>query len=313
VPGAVECTAALPCSHAHATLASTFGEVSLSPAAGVQTRLGARAMYDVESQRVHVMPRASVTLLPSPEYSITIAGGRFSQPYVRESTSAPGAARVDLPIDVSVARATHLELGIARHSGTTYIRAGAYLRRHDRVEPAARARSVPGADIALEHTTSYGTLSLAYGISGAPAVMYGAAAGDTTSGRDAPPQQLATAGFRASLGRWQLELNTAYGTGLPLTSIVLEQPVDADIVLQPAQPFSDTDQARSSRSYLRVDASVGAEWRIGGGVRVTPYARIINALGQRESLFYFQDDGAEAPRGLARLPAIPVLGVRWHF
>ncbi|HEX2167127.1 MAG TPA: carboxypeptidase regulatory-like domain-containing protein [Longimicrobiales bacterium] len=306
--GAVECTAALPCSHAHATLISAFGEVSLSPASGVQARVGARTMYDIGSERVHVMPRASVTLLPTQHYSITIAAGRFSQPYVRETPLFSGADRVDVPIEVDVARATHLELGIARHSGASYIRAGAYLRHHDSVDPATRTRTVPGADVAVEHSMKFGTVSLAYSISGAAGVVLRDPQSDGE--RDASPQQLATAGFRGSLGRWQLELNTAYGAGLPLTSIVLEQPVDASPLLDP-QRDADGDQLRSGRSYLRADASVGAEWRI-GAVRVTPYVRIINALGQRESLFYFRDAGAE-PRRLARLPAIPIVGVRWQF
>jgi hypothetical protein len=65
---------------------------------------------------------------------------------------------------------------------------------------------------------------------------------------------------------------------------------------------------------VRVDASVGAEWTIRGGIHLTPYVRVINALGQRESLFYFQDDNsANAPHGLARLPALPIVGVRWQF
>jgi hypothetical protein len=311
-PALVECTASLPCSHSAATLASTFAELSFKPAHRVQTSVGTRAMYDVDAQRVHVLPRASVTLLPTQHYSVTIASGRFSQAYVRETPLSSGDGRVDLPVDVDVARATHLELGVARHSGTSYIRAGAYLRHHARVEPTTRPRTVPGADVSVDYTTPIGTVSLAYSISGSADAPREDAAGGTLT------QQLATAGFRGSHGRWRLDVTGAYGSGLPLTSIVLEQ-ADTETLLQPASPIrpgTAADPARPDRSYLRLDASLGAEWRIGssGGIRLMPYARIINALGQRESLFYFQDDDvAEPPRGLARLPAVPMIGLRWKF
>lgn len=312
--GVIECTATLPCSHARATFASGFGEMSMTAWKGVQARVGARAMYDMDAERVHIMPRASVTMLPSQQYSITIAAGRFSQPYVRRTQLGTGVVRLDLPIAVDVARATHLEIGIARHSNASYIRAGAYLRHHDRVEPTGHARTVPGADLSIEQSTRLGTVSIAYSISDAAGPT--ASAGESGT-RAARPQQLATVGFRGNVGRWQMEVNTAYGAGLPLTSIVLEHPGDTEMGLQPSTPVQighAADQLRSGGSYLRVDASVGAEWRIGDVMRVTPYARIVNALGQRESLFYFQGrDGTEAARGLARLPAIPVVGVRWQF
>ena len=310
--GAVECTADLPCSSAHATFASTFGEVRFQAARNVQARLGTRAMYDAGAQHVHVMPRASVTLLPSQHYSVTLAGGRFSQPYVRQTPLPAGERRAEVPITVAVARATHLELTVARHSGGSHIRASGYLRHHDSAEANGLARTVPGMDLAIDHATGFGTLSLAYSISGGSVLVHDGVASDTTLPRNGPLQHLATVGLHGDIGRWQLDINTAYGAGLPLTSIVLEQPVDAEIVLQPTAPGSG-DATRSGQSYLRLDASLGAEWRI-GGLHVTPYARVVNALGQRESLFYFGGDGAgDAPRSLARLPAIPIVGVRWRF
>jgi hypothetical protein len=112
-----------------------------------------------------------------------------------------------------------------------------------------------------------------------------------------------------------MDVNAAYGSGLPLTSIVLEQPIDTEVV-QPPSPYVGGTDNRSSRSYLRLDASLGLEWRLGRNdhIRILPYARIINALGQRESLFYFQDrDASTPPRSLAALPAVPMIGLRWQF
>jgi len=309
-PEPVRCTALLPCSHARATLASAFAELSLNLVHGVATSFGARTMYDFDSERVHVLPRASVTFLPYDRWALTLAGGRFSQAYVRETPLLPGDRTVD-PIDVDIAHATHLELGVARRSPRLAIHAGAYVRYHARVEPTAHPRTVPGADASVELVTRRGTLSFAYSVSGGPG----------RSDDDAATQQLATAGFHGDRGRWSLDFTTAYGSGLPLTSIVLDSPEVAQDGLQPTstvQPGAPGDPARSGRAYLRLDARIGAEWLIGTGdraIRIMPYARIINALSQRDALFYFQDDGeiGQPPRALARIPAVPVIGLRWTF
>jgi hypothetical protein len=229
---------------------------------------------------------------------------------VRETPLTSDETHVDLPVAVDVAHATHLELGVARHSARLRVHAGAYVRYHARVEPTAQARTVPGADISVEIGTVPGTMSFAYSITGG-------------SGHDDNPalQQLAAAGFHGGRGRWVLDVTAAYGSGLPLTSIVLDAPEGAQAESQPTsglQPGAADDPARSDRAYVRFDARIGAEWHIGAGdrtIRIMPYARIINALSQRDALFYFQDDGepGRPPRALARIPAVPVIGLRWTF
>jgi hypothetical protein len=311
-PGPVRCTALLPCSHARATLASAFAELSLNPVPGVATSFGARTMYEFDAARVHVLPRASVTFLPDDHWAVTLAGGRFSQAYVRETPLSPGDGSVDVPIAVDIAHATHLELGVARRSPQLAVHAGAYVRYHARVEPTTHTRTVPGADISVELVTRPGTLSFAYSVSGGPS-----RSGDD----DTSTQQLATAGFHGDRGRWTLDVTTAYGSGLPLTSIVLDSPEVAAAgtrLMSTLQPGAPGDPARSGRAYLRLDARIGAEWQIGTGdrtIRIMPYVRIINALSQRDALFYFQDDGeiGQPPRALARIPAVPVIGLRWTF
>ena len=52
----------------------------------------------------------------------------------------------------------------------------------------------------------------------------------------------------------------------------------------------------------------GREWEI------RPYLRILNALDQRDALFYtFQPWRAEAVRPLAQRPLLPVIGIAWKF
>ncbi|HEX6308058.1 MAG TPA: carboxypeptidase-like regulatory domain-containing protein [Longimicrobiales bacterium] len=311
-PGPVSCTTALPCSHADATLAAAFAELFLPASQAMTMSMGVRAMYDAAAARLHLLPRAALSVVPSERYSFTLSAGRFSQPYVADTTIVESST-VDRAADVRIAHAVHVELGVARRSDDIELRGSAWIRRHAGVEPTGLTRTVPGADLSLQYDWNGGTFGLAYTVSGAST--------RSASGLRSRTQHLASAGVETHYGRWQLDVNASYGAGLPLTSIVLEQPVDAEIVVLPGTPPPEEapDLLRpSDRQYLRVDASIGAEWRIGSSERgfiIAPYARIINTLGQRESLFYYQDGGdvSGPPRPLAPLPTVPVIGVRWHF
>jgi hypothetical protein len=311
-PGRVACTPALPCSTARTTLGSAFASALFSPARSVSLSIGTRTMYDGATSNVHLLPRVSLTIVPDTRHSISLAAGRFSQPYVRPDPEHSGLAG-DVPGTVSIASAAHVEIGVARRTERLQLRGHAYLRRHARVEPTGAPHTVPGADLSAEYALPIGTLALAYSVSGVPT-------GIDTLAQDRI-QHLASVALHARHGRWLATMNAAYGAGLPITSIVLDRVIDAEIVIDlgaPPQPVSERAGAASSPDYLRIDTWVGAEWRIGRGERglmLLPYVRIINALGQRESLFYFQDspDLARPPRALARVPAVPVIGVRWHF
>jgi hypothetical protein len=302
-PGSVSCTDALPCARAGTTLAAAFTELLFSPARDLAFSVGARAMYDGGTRSMHVLPRAALTYLPDARHSLTLSAGRFSQPYVGGTADSTATA-------VRIAHAAHVELQLARRTDRVLLRGSAYLRRHERVEPTRAALTVPGADLSLEYALPAGTLGLAWSVSGA----YDAAE------QDLPVQHLASAGFHARRGRVSFSTTAAYGAGLPITSIVLDEPADAD-ELQPGihMPTPTTGAAQSREpDYLRLDSWLGAEWRVNRGERaftILPYVRIINALGERESLFYFQDsdDLTRPPRALARVPAVPVIGVRWHF
>ena len=313
-PGPIECTTELPCSHADATLASVFAEASLMPSPTVALSIGARTMYDSGDRRVHLLPRTTITFMPDARHSLTLSAGRFSQPYVREVASPTEHVAVDIPIGVEIARATHVELGVARQTDRFYLRGNTWLRHHTNVGSASHAFTVPGADLSLEYASRLGTFALAYSIAGS----YG---DRTDSTEAAPAQHLATAGFQTHAGIWDLSLTAAYGSGLPLTSIVLEHP-GAPERYEPGSPpigtLAEGAIATPGNDYLRLDASIGARFRIhrgDSGMLIEPYARIVNTLGERESLFYFRDasDLSGSPRALARLPGVPVVGVRWRF
>ena len=47
---------------------------------------------------------------------------------------------------------------------------------------------------------------------------------------------------------------------------------------------------------------------------MTPYVRVLNALDRRDALFYQFNRGTDvAPRPLATLPVLPLIGVEWRL
>jgi hypothetical protein len=70
-------------------------------------------------------------------------------------------------------------------------------------------------------------------------------------------------------------------------------------------------------TYLRIDASATATWQVNWLNRqasVTPYVKLVNALGRRDALFFFRETGAGGQlRALAAVPLVPTLGIRWSF
>ncbi|NLG63703.1 MAG: hypothetical protein GX539_15810, partial [Candidatus Cloacimonetes bacterium] len=103
-----------------------------------------------------------------------------------------------------------------------------------------------------------------------------------------------------------------YGAGVPLTSIVLDRP--AMLIGQEPQP--ETLTTIEEGPYMRVDAVLSGDFGVrlnGRRVRITPYAKVINAFARRGALFYFREDPLSELQPLSPLPTMPVVGVRWVF
>jgi hypothetical protein len=130
----------------------------------------------------------------------------------------------------------------------------------------------------------------------------------------------------------QLGVKVGYGAGLPYTSLpaspksefigYLPAADERAIALQSARELvveasPVAKEPGPDRPYLRLDAEVSYPWEARwGGAKVTimPYLKVYNALGRRDSFFYHRKDGEQgAPRPLAALPILPVLGVQWRF
>jgi hypothetical protein len=71
----------------------------------------------------------------------------------------------------------------------------------------------------------------------------------------------------------------------------------------------------SEEPYLRLDAELARTWTpllAGRRTELTPYFRVINALDQREPLFY-QPGGEGSRTAVGGFPILPVLGVTFRF
>jgi hypothetical protein len=68
---------------------------------------------------------------------------------------------------------------------------------------------------------------------------------------------------------------------------------------------------------VRLDVTASTTWCICSGERrwsLVPYLKLVNALDRRDALFYYHDGGVGgAARGLAALPALASVGLRWDL
>jgi hypothetical protein len=261
---------------------------------------------------LHLLPRIALRAMLDESSSLTLSAGRFSE-VVPPSAPPPVASRTPSPTSIQadagaeVALATRLELGFAHTTDRTRVALNAHLRFHDGGSTSTRRRS-PGGELSLSHETEIGTFSFLYSVTENNPLLHS-------------PwryRHLAATGYAAAHGPWRLNLTSAYGVGMPPTAIVLEQP-SASVTWSPTPGnlgrMSDGLYERSNN--IRLDAALGGEWRAqlrDSEVRVLPYARIINAFSHRESIFYFRESANPGnPQPLARLPALPMIGVRVEF
>jgi hypothetical protein len=317
---AVQCTQSLPCAKAASTGFAAFGETTWRVGGSWSARAGVRVAYEDAKPSVQLLPRIALTGLIGEQGLVTISAGRFSQPYVGTPAANQGpetGGDPPLTLDnttVVHAHATHVEINAVRRGGRTSLSATAFLRRHDAQPAGAEARATPGVDLSWTYDAGDFSTSLGYSFARSPVVIL---AGDSVRNR-----HLVAAGIGASRGPFVLQASAAYGAGLPLASLVLEHPDQIGERIRADAPTitggnTVPERTRPPRNFLRLDASLGAELRFRTGGRdalLTPYVKIMNALSDREALFYYHEAqiGGE-PRPLATLPAIPVFGIRWAF
>jgi hypothetical protein len=258
---------------------------------------------------VATLPRLSVTIVnDNASAALTVSAGRFSQTNTLDSdpvhvTDGFGSTIVATDLLTEVTYATQFEIHLARRSRRSALAGSILVHRFEGGHDTA-PRTSPGAELSWAWTAGEWTATLGYSMLGRVPVH-----------RDSVTdyQHMAAASVATTRGRVTFGLSSAYGRGLPLTAVVLEQPTVE--TLSTASDESPTPL--DDRSYFRVDARLGAEWTadlFGRPVRLTPYARLVNGLSRRDALFYYQDGGRPGePQPLAALASLPVLGLRIDF
>lgn len=298
VPGPVRCTVILPCASMTATRAAAFGDVAWQPAPRLSVHAGLRANLEAESGRTHLLPRLALSWLGDGSTTATVSAGRYSQLGVLDY---PTGVPVH-PISGLLAQthlATQYELNIAHRTSGFALEAAAFVRRQQR--QSAAVESLPGASLSWAFVVDRSSVSGGYSLLA------------RASRPDSAPTYQHRAYMSAGTGRGPLQLDVAavYGAGVPLTSIVLDQPAPFEGPPPPA-----TGRGLEDGPYMRLDAVLSADWMVewrGRDVRVMPYAKLINAFTRRGALFYYRAGSASELQPLSALPTMPILGVRWTF
>jgi hypothetical protein len=311
--GAIACVESLPCFDAGTTLLAAWTEGSWHAGARTALRGGTRITFDPGSGRFDLLPRAALTTMLAANMAVSLSAGRFSQAYTTLAgeaigLDAPGARTMPMsPAEVAVSHATHVELGMTRRAARSAWTGSIFVRRHDAVSDTTSAAFTPGIDVSWARLLNAASVTLGYSLTSSR----------TMAGDDVMIHQLLGIGLGGSRGPFHFNAATAYGHGMPLTSIVLDRSAVAEPGLSNGTPANLAGAAPQARAFVRVDAALGAEWRLrreGRDLSIVPYARIVNALSQRDALFYYHEAGAPGePRPLGSLPAVPVIGVRWQF
>lgn len=316
----MSCTPALPCFGTTTASVAGYGELAWQPSSATSARAGVRIVHRPGSGVWDALPRISFTSMLGRHTSVTLSGGRYSQPFAALSIAGSDVqiaiqASGDIRAIAEVAYANQVELNVVRRTEPSALAATIFVRHHE-AGGDGEERVIPGVDLTWSYALRGVTAAVGYSLAIDPA------ASDTS--RYSLGRHLATASLVGEYGPMDLRVSGAFGYGIPFTSIVLEHTTGASAAIFTGERGSGADgDARASvttspdRPYFRLDAELSAQWtteRGGRIISVTPYARLVNALSHRDAMFYYYDRGLDAePRPLARLAAVPVLGVRWEF
>jgi hypothetical protein len=315
------------------TSGSTAGgyvDATWSANSRVVLRGGVRAdAFSVTDARV-LGPRASATWLLSDDASLTLAAGRYHQ-YVRMPRPLGGGAppanfadSVRLATHLTVGGATHLALGLNQELRSD-LRLGleGFYKRFDGLPQAFEAPGemidhTSGVDVWVRRTGGEVTGWLGYSLAWVWSSEVATGMGSSFAGR-----QTLSAGASGPVWRGTvLGARFGFGAGLPSAPLGLTERVLRSDVPSFGSGSIDTDAPLSAASpgpYLRLDIHASRSWttRLGGrSTEVTPYFRILNALDNRDGLFYRYfsgEDGQHGVQAVGTLPVVPVFGVSWRL
>ncbi len=302
------------------------GVRTLTP--GLDLRLGLRADAFSTEGGVRLAPRVAFLWSLSDDALLTVAAGRyhqFSRIADQEAavTVGGGALAVAGGSPLSVATADHVIVSLDQQlSSDVRLGVEGFWKRFAGLGgPGSEVLRSSGLDLQVLHEGTQVTAWLGYNLSWFWSGVSGQRGAGSFAGR-----HLLSAGLRGSPGgRIGGAVTVGYTAGLPFTSIPFgNTEMSPAIVQQVSLPLPGTlaqeDPAFAGTpddGFLRLDVELFTRFtaRIRGrDFNVRPYLRLINALDQRDPLFYyFEPWRSPELRPLAERSFLPVLGVEWRF
>jgi hypothetical protein len=314
--------------HTYGGATAAYVDAAWQPMPRLSVRGGVRGDSYRYSPRTTLSPRGAVTWLVGDRAALTLAAGRYHQ-YVRTRIAAedgppPSFAdtvRRNVASELVVASANHVSVGLDQEltDGVRLGLEGFYKRFRDVPTLPGKAAYNSGMELWVRRGTGRVTGWLGYTMTWAWSLEDDGLSADDIVGR-----QVLSAGMATPLGRAaRLSARFQYGSALSASRIL--EAYDGTDALGRTQSQSTTLAtaaepllgAPGEEPYLRLDAELSRTWTpllAGRRTELTPYFRVINALDQREPLFYQPDPDGEGSRtAVGGFPILPVLGVTWRF
>jgi hypothetical protein len=319
---------------------SLFAEDRWRVSDKLRIRLGARAERIGGRGWFGVSPRFSATYFLTPETSLSLSGGQFTQ-------WMHGLRNEDIPIrifDFWVASDRYIEVSSARHavlgaehwlSRTRMVRVEGFVKRYGRLlepnpedDPAVR-----GDEFIPTSGQSYGVDVLLRQLERGPLsgwIAYSYAVSSRTRGsleyfpaQDRRHNVNAIASY--ALGsRSTIAARFGFGTGLPFTDIVgqivrrsYDPATNTWTVLNALQRFEAIGGDRNTSRYpvfQRLDLMASRRYSR-GGTTITPYLQVVNAYNRRNVFIYTFDYTSNPPerQATSQFPFLPSIGVTVEF
>lgn len=308
----------------------------------VHFRSGLRMDHFTEESETKFAPRATLTMLFSERSTLTIATGTYNQysraleeragtPVEGSPEDEPSALEVPL---LPVASATHLVVSFDQElpgDVTLGLRTFRKSFRGTSGVEGDRFRS-SGFEVGAHREGAVVSGWVDYSVS-----WFWAQVGRAPRGRTFPSRHLLNAGVSGRLQeRGGIDFQFAFGSGLPFTAIPFGSETTADLPAVGGALVSDDVRVtraqlarmtgdegpspevelRETLEFFRIDARVyGVITSTVGGraVEIRPYVKVLNALDDRDALFYLSQISQEGPRPIAELSFLPIVGVEWRF
>ncbi len=288
------CTNVLPCSSGAATTLAVYGDVEHETGA-FELRAGLRANLMLTDGEAHLLPRFAATYKIDQHTSATLSFGRYSQVALEPAQPDASLLRIQRAV------ANQVEMRLLHATSSLALSGSAHLLH---ASNGVTSQLEPGAEVAIAAGVGPALLSAGF------AMLERVPAG----GERGRLQHHAFAGVSIKAGEIDMEASVLHGANLPLTSIVLDGV--APEVPELMGGGEGVPRQRSEHGFqTRVDAGVKGSWQLRLGnrdVRLTPYARVVNAFNS-DALFYYQQGNGAELRPLSALPTMPVFGVQWEF